>query len=134
MVDCVFTDVEFIGSFDGYYIGGSDFTGAKGVKIIPSKLFDRCLDSVKLNGAVILGSLDGVYIEGTDFTGSVGVKINPQTIKYKCLSKCNFCNVEFVGSFNGVNLKGAHLEGSNYGEFELSEDNFRTRLKKLIKR
>ena len=57
-------------SFDNVDVELVDFTGTKGVKLNPQKVYDKSLYGAKLNGVEIIGNIDGVETHLTDFSGA----------------------------------------------------------------
>ncbi len=83
--------------FDKVNVQNIDFTGSKGVKINPQKVYGRSLKKTKLTNVEIIGSLDGVDVRHTDFTGSKGTKITPQKVYAKSLYSTKLADVEIKG-------------------------------------
>lgn len=128
--------IDFTGiNFDNLSCDNRDFTDLKGVKINPQTVCEKNCSYVNFNGVEFIGPFDGAYIIGANFKGSKGAIINPQTVLNKELANVKCGNVEFMDTFdNSVNIKGIDFTGSNYLELTSLTQNFRDKIKKLIKK
>ena len=107
--------------FDNVDVREFDFTGTKGVKINPQKVYYKNLVRTKLYGVEITGSLDGCVVIGTDFTESIGAKLNPQTVYKKNLCDTKLSDVEIIGDFEDVYICGTDFTGSKGANINLQK-------------
>lgn len=100
--DTFLEGVKIIGTLDGAYIRGTNFTGYIGdLTLDPQKIQKKDLYFTKLHNITIKGSFDDVHVSCMYTEGFKGeIIINPQKVQNKDISGIDFNRVKLVGDLD----------------------------------
>lgn len=104
--------------FDGMNVCGFNFTGFKGVKINPNRVYERKFSDTNLAGVEFTEEFNNCSLNDVSFAGSKGALINPS--KNTILRSNVFTDVRFMGAITSADITYCNFAGSKNAVISLN--------------
>lgn len=104
--------------FDGMNVCGFNFTGFKGVKINPNRVYERKFSDTNLAGVEFTEEFNNCSLNDVSFAGSKGAFINPR--KNTILRRNVFTDVMFMGAITSADITYCNFAGSKNAVISLN--------------